>query len=214
MGVPAGQSFDAVDLDAFVHDRHTVYRDAILHQAIPHRGTDGDEVIDSGVLPPRERVLRNGKLDPSRANECGSRRGGGDRQCQGRHGHGMGVVRLDDAGRVLFQDALEPPGGVEIHFVSGCEGNQVCPFRHPSEQFTLRVRDEYRPVVETSQAEHRMHDLALAAAPGSGRVDVQREHSRRPQSHRDTEDLSLDEFCASVSLWPVGGAVARDAGCR
>src|SRR6187402_508825 len=110
----------------------------------------------------------------------------------------MGVVRLDDPWRVLFQETLEPPGGVEIYLVSGCQGNQVCPFQHPPEQFTLRLRDEYCPVIETSQSKHRVHDLALAAAPGLGRVDMEGEQLRIPgpesraSSHPDPGPGFLD----------------------
>jgi len=56
------------------------------------------------------------------------------------------------------------------------EGDEVQAFRGTAPQLTIRMRHQRGAVAQRAQAEHRDEHLVLAAAPGSGRVDVQRKH--------------------------------------
>ena len=99
------------------------------------------------------------------ATSGGLRRRRRDRERRGGHGHGVRVVRLDDVGPELPDHARQPPGRGQVDLVRRRQRNQVEPFGHALEQLALGVRHERRPLVELAQAEHRVHHLALAAAP-------------------------------------------------
>ena len=55
---------------------------------------------------------------------------------------------------------------------------QVRPFRHSSDQLSLGVRDERRPLAERPQPEHGVHDLNLPTAPATTGIDVEGKHGQ------------------------------------
>ena len=64
----------------------------------------------------------------------------------------------------------------EVHLGARRDRDQVEPLRGAPAQLAVRVRDQRRAVADRAQPVDRQQHLVLTAAPGSGRVDVEREH--------------------------------------
>ena len=93
-----------------------------------------------------------------------------------RQGNRMRIVRVQDVGLQLLDDARELPSGVQINLGTGSESNEVVPFRCARRELAFGIRDEHRAVSPLAQTEHGEQHLSLSAPPGLGRVDVNREH--------------------------------------
>jgi hypothetical protein len=178
LGVHVGgwQPHDSFDVHAFVHDRCLGRRDAVGNQPVTNGGAVGDETIYLRVLPARERVLSDGKLDTPGRHQSRAR----VRRCDGerhrRHGHGVRVVRVDHVGPELLQNARQAPRGGQVDFVARSQRDQIQPFTHPATQLPVGVQDERGALSKRAKAENGVHDLALATAPRLRRVDVNGEH--------------------------------------
>ena len=72
--VDGRQPADLGDIDAVVHDDDLIGRDAVVHEDVADGVRRGDEEIDLPVLPPRERVLLQVKVDAPRRHESRPRR--------------------------------------------------------------------------------------------------------------------------------------------
>ena len=79
------------------------------------------------------------------------------------------------------------------------EGDQVEALRGTAPQLTIRMRDQRGAVAQRAQPEHRDEHLVLAAAPGSGRVDVQRKHVAQ-RSEEDDVPAARACCCSSQSF--------------
>ena len=180
-----------LDVDAFVDGDRAVRRHAVGDQHLPDRFGRGDEAVDLAVLPARERVALAG----------GSRRAA-TRPAPGACPPVPAPTPSDSA-----SDAIATPCGSCAWMTSGCsrltsreklprggqihlgprrDRNQVEPFGRAPPQLAVRMRDQRRAMADRAQAVDGQQHLVLAAAPGSRRVDVKREHyGVRVQSRSD-----------------------------
>ncbi len=151
---------------------------AIEH--LPDRLGRGDEAVDLAVLPARERVALEVEVDAARRDQrrrrsaLGRRRS--ERQRQRRHRHAVRIVRVDDVGLQPLDDPRELPRRRQVHLGPRRDRNQVEPLRGAPAQLAVRVRDQRRAVADRAQPVDGQQHLVLAAAPGSGGVDVEGEH--------------------------------------
>ena len=77
----------------------------------------------------------------------------------------------------LPDDARQFPRRREIDLVARRERHQIGALRRTAVQHALRVCDEHGAMAERAQPEDGQEDLVLSAAPGTGGVDVECEHS-------------------------------------
>ena len=108
-------------------------------------------------------LLLEVEVDAPRGDERRLRRRRRDRQRERRHRDAVRIVRVDDVGPELLDDARQPPGRGEVHLGARRERDQLEPFRRALPQLAVRVRDERRPLADRAQA------VAPSTAPGSGR---------------------------------------------
>ena len=73
--VDGGRRGNVRDIDALVHRHRAIGRHAVGDQHAPDRLGRGDEAIDLPVLPSRQRVVLQMKVDPSRGYERRRRSG-------------------------------------------------------------------------------------------------------------------------------------------
>ena len=85
----------------------------------------------------------------------------------------MRVVRMQDVGPQVLDDARELPSGVQIHLGAWRETDEIVPFRCSSGELALRVGNQHGPVPSFAQPEHGEQHLALSASPGPRGVDVE-----------------------------------------
>ena len=94
----------------------------------------------------------------------------------GRHRHGVRIVRVDDLRTMEAEDARQAPRGREVHLRSHGERHQVVPLAGARVQRARGVCHEHGPVTALAHPEDGQQDLLLAAPPGAGGVDVERDH--------------------------------------
>ena len=90
-----------------------------------------------------------------------------------RHRHAVRIVRVDDVGPELLEDAREPPRGGEIHLRARRQRKEVQPFVGAAAQLPARMGDERGAMSERAQAQHRHEHLVLTAPPGARGIDVE-----------------------------------------
>ena len=151
--------------------------DAILHEDVLDRARRGDEAVDLPVLPLRERVRLQMKVDAPRGHDLRPRLRRAERQPQRRHRHRMRIVRVHDLRLPPPHDLRQLPRGGEIDLVHRRERKQVGALRGAPEQLALGVRHQHGAVAPGPQAQHGQEDLLLSPAPGARGVDVEGEHS-------------------------------------
>ena len=83
---------------------------------------------------------------------------------------------MDHGGFQLFDDARHFPPRVQVELGAWPKANQIVSFGRAPGELTLRMRHEHRPMSTLAQSKDGKQNLPLAAAPGSGRVDVEGEH--------------------------------------
>ena len=150
----AGSRCDLVDVDAVVHHvdlrRRECRRATRMSRMAPRRG---DEARHLAILPARERVAAQVKVDAPRRDQRRRRSDGAERQRRRRHRHRMRIVRVHDVGPVVADDARQPPRRAQVDLVARRQPTRSGPFGGALVQLTLRVRDEHRPVPAFAQAE-------------------------------------------------------------
>jgi hypothetical protein len=97
---------------------------------------------------------------------------GQEREREGRQGDGMRVVRVQDVGPQILDDARELPARVQIDLGAGRHADEVVPLRRAAGKLSFGMRDEHRPVPPLAQTEHGEQHLPLSSSPGSRGVDV------------------------------------------
>ena len=162
----------AMEIDAFVNGDDAVGVDAVADEHLVDGIRRGDEAIDLVILPARERVPLQVERDAARRDEARAFAARHERQRERRQRDGMRIVRMNDVGLQVLDDARQLPAGVEIDFGARREANEIVPFRRASGELAFGMRDEHGPVAPLAQAEHGEQHLALSASPGSRRVDV------------------------------------------
>jgi hypothetical protein len=116
------------------------------------------------------------KGDTPRSDERGTGGRRAERERKRRKRDGMGIVRVNDRGIQFSDDARQFPAGAQIDFGARPEANQIVAFRRTPRELTLRMRDEHGSVASLAKPEHGEQHLPLAATPGSGGIDMDREH--------------------------------------
>ena len=84
----------------------------------------------------------------------------------------MRVVRMDDIGFELLQQARQAPRRPEVHLGLGRERDEVEAFLGSLSQLAAGMGKKHRPMAERSQAQDRDEYLILTTAPRPRRVDV------------------------------------------
>ena len=166
-----------LDIDAVVDDVDAAGRNAILDKNVLDRPRRRDETIDLPVLPLRERVRLQVKIDTARGDDLRPRLRRAKRQSQRRHRHRVRIVRVDDLGPPPPHDLRQLPCRGEIDLIHRREREQVGTLGGAAEQLALGVRHQHGTMAAGPQAQHGQEDLLLSAAPGARGVDVEDEHS-------------------------------------
>ena len=167
---------DAIDVDAFVHGDRSILRHAVGHQHLSNRFRGGDVTVHLPVLPLRERIATQVKVDAARGDQRRRRPVGApecrrvDRQRKRRHRDSVRVVRVDHVRVEPPDDAREAPGRREVHFGAGGERNELEPLLRAPPQLAVRVRDQRGAVADLAQTVDGQQHLVLTAAPGAGGV--------------------------------------------
>ncbi len=185
-------------IDAFVHGRRPLRRHAVRHEHLSDRLGRRDEAVHLPVLPPRERVAFQMKIDATRRDERrrrrAARRSRAKRQRERGHRHPVRVVRVNDVRPQPLDHPRQPPCGRQIHFRARRERDQLEPLASAAPQLAARMRDERRPLADRAQTVHRDQNLVLSAAPGAGRIDVQGKHASATLYHEATEHTKNAEL--------------------
>ena len=85
------------------------------------------------------------------------------RQREAGHRDAVRIVRMDDVGLELLEQARQAPRRRQIHLRPRRERDEVEPFLRALPQLAVRMRDEHRAMAERAQAQHGRR------GPGSGR---------------------------------------------
>ena len=168
---------DLLDVDAVVDDIDAAGWNAILDQNVLDRPRRRDEAIDLPVLPLRERVRLQVKIDAPRGDDLRPRLRRAKRQPERRHRHRVGIVRVDNLRPPPPRDPRQLPRRGQIDLIHRRERKQVRPLGGAAEQLALGVRHQHGTMAAGPQAQHGQEDLLLSPAPGSRGVDVEGEHS-------------------------------------
>src|SRR5206468_9248147 len=142
----------------------------IVDEDLSNRVGCGDETIDLPVLPPRERIALEMKVDAAGGDEgrraAACDRSGAERQRQRRQRHPVRIVRMDEIRREPLHELAEPPGGREIQLGARRERDYVERVPGAAPDLAVRMHDERRAVADRVQAVHRQQYLVLTASPG------------------------------------------------
>ncbi len=171
-----GGSVDVFEVDALVDDRGPILWYSVSDQHRLNTAGRTNEELDLTILPPRQGVGANVKVDAARRYESRRREPTRHRPCQRRERDAVRVMRMEDRGPQLFDQARQLPGRSEVHLVAWRQRIQVGAFGHPPPQFAVRMGDQRGPMTSGPQTGHGQHDLVLSATPRAGRVNVKREH--------------------------------------
>jgi len=141
-----------------------------------------NEAVDLALFPARQRVAAEVKVDPARGNECrrpatrafDGRRG--HRQGERRHRHPMRVMGVNDVGPEPPDHSRKSPGRGQVHLGARRDWDQIQPFGRAAAELAVGMRNQSGAMPDRSQAVDGQQDLVLSAAPGSRRVDMEREH--------------------------------------
>ena len=198
-----------LDVDAFVNRDRPLGRHAVGDEHLPDRLGRGDEAVHLPMLPPRERIAFEMKIDAARRDE---RR----RAAAGRLVDAAPIDRASDAiatpcgscawmtsGPSRSNDPRQPPRRRQIHLGARRDRDQVETFRGAPAQLAVRVRDERRAVADRAQAVHGQQHLVLAAAPGPRGVDVEGKHIDRPHATKTRSSRRIIKV-ASCPSWLRG----------
>ena len=135
-----------------------------------------DEAVDLAILPPRHRAAAQVEVDAARGDERRLGELRAHRERKAGHRDAMRVMRVDDVGLELFEQARQAPRGAEIHLGLRRERNEVEPLLRPLPQLAPGMCHEHRSMAEGAQPENGDEHLILTTTPRSRRVDVEREH--------------------------------------
>ena len=166
---------DPAEIDAVVHGHDPIGRDAVGDEHLPNDIRRGNEHVDLSVLPPRECVPLEMKVDPARRDEQRQRRR--VRRHLQRHGgerHAHRIVGVHDVGPDVGDHFVEWPARMHIELALRREADEAQALARAPTQLAGLVRDQYRRMPEFFEARDRQQHLVLAAAPGLSRVDVER----------------------------------------
>ena len=84
----------------------------------------------------------------------------------------MGIVRVNDVGPQLLDDARELPPGVQIDFGARRQAHEIVPFGRAGGELAFGVRNQHGSVTALAKTQHGEEYLALPASPCSRRVDM------------------------------------------
>ncbi len=175
--VDGGQPVDAIDVDSVVNHDDAGSIDAVVDEDVADRAGRGDESVHLPVLPLREGMALQVKVDAARGDQlrpwCWCAKGEG----QSGHRHGVRVVRVDDRRLPLPDEPRQLPGGRQIDVAFGRERNEVASLGGATKQLAVGMGDEHGSMAPRPQPEDGQEGLLLSSAPGARRVDVEGEHS-------------------------------------
>ena len=168
---------DLLHIDAVVHHGDAAGGDAVVDQDVANGAGSGNEAVHLAILPLRECVALQVKVDSPRGDDPGTRHRRRERQRQRRHRDRMRIMRVQDRRLPLPDDPRQLPRRGQIDLVHRCQRHQIGSFGRASIQLTLGVGDQHRAMAARPQAEHGQEDLLLSSAPRARGVDVEGEHS-------------------------------------
>ena len=168
---------DAFDIDAVVHHADAVARDAVLIEHLADGVRGGNEAGDLPMLPSREGIAAEMKVDAARGHKAGRGHRRPERQRSGGDGDGMRVMGMHDGRPVLGEQPRQAPRRGDINFRRDGEPQTVRRIRRAPVEFAVGMRDQQRPMPARTQALDGQEGLLLSAAPGAGGVDVEADHS-------------------------------------
>jgi hypothetical protein len=86
-------------------------------------------------------------------------------------------MRMYDRRRELTDDARQLPRGGQVDLAARRQRDEVGAFAGAAMELALAVRDEHGAMSLGPEPEDGQEDLVLSAPPGTGGVDVEREHN-------------------------------------
>src|SRR5262245_22658787 len=168
-------SLHAVQLDALVDSDDACAVDAVARENRIDRIRCRDKAGDLVLFRPRERVRLQMVRDAPRCDEGWTRARCQERERQRRQGNSVRIVRVNDVGSQILDDAGQPPSSMEIDLCLWRQTDEVVPFGCACGQLTLGMGDEHGPVSALAQAEYGEQHLTLTASPRFCRIDLYRE---------------------------------------
>ena len=177
VNVDGWQILDPLDVDPVVNDDDAGGIDAIVDEDVANGAGRGDESLHLPVLPLRERMPLEVKVHAARSDQRRSWCRRAKRKGEARDRHRVRIVRVDDRGLPLPDEARELPGSRQIDLGLGRERNEIGTLGGATIELALGMGDEDCPMAARAQAEDGQEGLLLSSAPGARRVDVEGEHS-------------------------------------
>ena len=116
------------------------------------------------------------ECDAAGRNKARASSAGQKRQRERSQGDGMRVVRVQDVGPQVFDDARKLPCRVQVDLGARREANEIVSFGRATGELALGMRDEHRAMAPFAETEHGQQHLPLSASPRPCRVCVNGEH--------------------------------------